>query len=105
MIILTCCDISLYCYPQCKPYNVSDKALIIGDAAHAMVPFFAQGMNSVSTFFVVLHHRNTRRVDGGGFPYEKVVNTRSVPSFLAPFCSFAAFVSALELFKLPSYAG
>jgi len=25
---------------------VSDKALIIGDAAHAMVPFFAQGMNS-----------------------------------------------------------
>ena len=63
MIILTCCDISLYCYPQCKPYHVSNKALIIGDAAHAMVPFFAQGMNSVGTFFVVLHYRNTRRVD------------------------------------------
>jgi len=31
---------------KCKPYHVSDKALIIGDAAHAMVPFFAQGMNS-----------------------------------------------------------
>ncbi|XP_078345085.1 kynurenine 3-monooxygenase-like isoform X2 [Oculina patagonica] len=31
---------------KCKPYHISDKALIIGDAAHAMVPFFAQGMNS-----------------------------------------------------------
>jgi len=38
---------------------VSDKALIIGDAAHAMVPFFAQGMNSVGTFFVVLHYSNS----------------------------------------------
>lgn len=44
---------TLFCsllYPQCKPYHVTDKALIIGDAAHAMVPFFAQGMNSVSIF-------------------------------------------------------
>lgn len=31
---------------KCKPYHISDKVLIIGDAAHAMVPFFAQGMNS-----------------------------------------------------------
>lgn len=32
---------------QCKPYHVGNKAFIIGDAAHAMVPFYAQGMNSV----------------------------------------------------------
>ncbi|XP_058810783.1 kynurenine 3-monooxygenase isoform X2 [Phymastichus coffea] len=30
---------------KCKPYHVGSKALIIGDAAHAMVPFYAQGMN------------------------------------------------------------
>jgi kynurenine 3-monooxygenase len=28
------------------PWHVEDKVLLIGDAAHALVPFFAQGMNS-----------------------------------------------------------
>ncbi|GBP86830.1 Kynurenine 3-monooxygenase [Eumeta japonica] len=31
---------------KCRPYHVSDKALIIGDAAHAVVPFYGQGMNA-----------------------------------------------------------
>ena len=33
---------------QCSPYHVGDKGLIMGDAAHAMVPFYGQGMNAVS---------------------------------------------------------
>ena len=32
---------------QCSPYNWKDKVLILGDAAHAMVPFYGQGMKCV----------------------------------------------------------
>lgn len=31
---------------KCSPWNYDDKALILGDASHAIVPFYGQGMNS-----------------------------------------------------------
>lgn len=30
---------------RCKPWHVGGKAVVMGDAAHAIVPFFGQGMN------------------------------------------------------------
>ena len=31
---------------QCSPWNYKDKILLMGDASHAIVPFYGQGMNS-----------------------------------------------------------
>lgn len=40
---------------KASPHNYDDKSLIIGDAAHAMVPFYGQGMNCGFQDVEVLH--------------------------------------------------
>eukprot|EP00941_MAST-03F_sp_MAST-3F-sp1_P004433 g4433.t1 len=31
---------------KCAPWNIGDKIVLLGDSAHAMVPFYGQGMNA-----------------------------------------------------------
>lgn len=40
----------------CDPWHFQDKACILGDAAHAVVPFFGQGMNASFQDCSVLNH-------------------------------------------------
>jgi kynurenine 3-monooxygenase len=45
---------------KCSPWHVEGKALLLGDAAHAIVPFFGQGMNCAfedCTYFLQLLDR------------------------------------------------
>ena len=53
----------------CRPWS-RDKTLLIGDAAHAIVPFHGQGMNAAFEDCVVLDKLLEQRVadDAGGWP-------------------------------------
>ena len=48
---------------NCNPWNYKDQVLLIGDAAHAIVPFYGQGMNcgfeDCSIFHDMLHEANS----------------------------------------------
>ncbi len=39
---------------RCAPWNYRDKVVLVGDAAHAVVPFYGQGMNAAFEDCVVL---------------------------------------------------
>jgi kynurenine 3-monooxygenase len=39
---------------HCKPWSFSNRVLLVGDAAHAIVPFHGQGMNAAFEDCVVL---------------------------------------------------
>merc|ERR1711871_1814035 len=58
----------------CKPWNYKDKVLLLGDAAHAIVPFYGQGMNA--GLEDVLCFMETLDSNNGDF-------SKAVPSFAA----------------------
>ena len=46
---------------RCKPWNFKDEVLAFGDAAHAIVPFYGQGMNAGFEDCRLLHHMLRQR--------------------------------------------
>jgi kynurenine 3-monooxygenase len=54
---------------KCSPWNIDGHALLLGDAAHAIVPFFGQGMNCGFEDVTVLEEQMDRYVKEGGSLY------------------------------------
>lgn len=49
---------------KCEPWHVGGKAVLLGDAAHAIVPFFGQGMNCAFEDCTFLNETIRRKVEG-----------------------------------------
>ena len=68
---------------KCWPWNVGGRALLLGDSAHAMVPFYGQGMNCAFEDVRVLdsliekHGTDWEKV-GEGFGLERKVNADAI---------------------------
>ncbi|XP_046858911.1 kynurenine 3-monooxygenase-like [Xenia sp. Carnegie-2017] len=61
---------------KCSPYHIKDKVLIMGDAAHAMVPFYGQGMNCAFEDCLILNDLLDIYNDDFGKAFEQFTITR-----------------------------
>lgn len=50
---------------RCAPWNYSDDVVLIGDGAHAIVPFYGQGMNASFEDCRILNELIADRLNGG----------------------------------------
>lgn len=61
---------------KCWPWHVEDKAVLIGDAAHAVVPFYGQGMNASFEDCSVLADCIARHPDELDVAFDEYARTR-----------------------------
>lgn len=72
---------------HCRPWSFANRVLLVGDAAHAIVPFHGQGMNAAFEDCVVLDELIGRHESDGGhdwpavfaaFEAERAPNARAI---------------------------
>jgi kynurenine 3-monooxygenase len=62
---------------KCSPWNIQGKVLLLGDSAHAMVPFYGQGMNCAFEDVAVLDRLIERHGTDWNSIYEEYSSNRS----------------------------
>merc|ERR1719474_42101 len=59
-------------YINVSRWNYKDKLCLLGDAAHAIVPFYGQGMNAALEDCLILYERMKEAMSGGDMDLEEV---------------------------------
>jgi kynurenine 3-monooxygenase len=72
---------------HCRPWSFANRVLLVGDAAHAIVPFHGQGMNAAFEDCVVLDELTAKHASAGrldwpaifaAFEAERAPNARAI---------------------------
>nr|ABM68367.1 kynurenine 3-monooxygenase [Bombyx mori] len=88
---------------KCRPYNVEDKALIIGDAAHAVVPFYGQGMNAGFEDCTILNQLFQKPHDDLAKILKEFSDTRWEDTFAISDLAMYNYIEMRDLVTRPSY--
>lgn len=70
---------------KCSPYHYKSSVVILGDAAHAMVPFYGQGMNAgledVRVLFDILDSQEVYSVSMGDVNERKIAREKALAEY------------------------
>ncbi|XP_068629342.1 kynurenine 3-monooxygenase [Battus philenor] len=88
---------------KCRPYNIKDKALLIGDAGHAVVPFYGQGMNAGFEDCTILDELFQKHNDNIKNILTEFSNERWKDVFAVSDLAMYNYVEMRDLVTRPSY--
>ncbi|CAB3251823.1 unnamed protein product [Arctia plantaginis] len=88
---------------KCRPYHVEDKAVLIGDAAHAVVPFYGQGMNAGFEDCTLLNELFQKHNDNLVDILNEFSNTRWEDTYAISDLAMYNYIEMRDLVTRPSY--
>jgi kynurenine 3-monooxygenase len=88
---------------RCFPWRFQDKVLLLGDAAHAIVPFYGQGMNCGFEDCVVLNELMEKHNDDWDKIFEEFQNLRKPDADAIAELALANFIEMRDKVSDPNF--
>jgi kynurenine 3-monooxygenase len=88
---------------KCTPWNDMGNALLIGDAAHAITPFFGQGMNASFEDCVILNQCLDEENDDFNKAFSKFSTTRKKDADAIANMAYENFIEMRDLVGDPNF--